>query len=227
MSEAPLHGPSARGERTREAILGAAGELFAARGFAESRLEDVAAAVGIRRASIVYHFRDKQALYDAVLGELIDVLRARIEAAFATPGSTAERIEAAVRVWVDFHFERPTFGRLLLRELANAEPGGLVPPLSGQIRSFVELVQRFDRERVARGEAFRDSVDPLHFAGAIAGATVLYSVALPALAPGAAAPSALPEHRAAVLAVARRLLAVEPASSRPGDASAPLAQEER
>ena len=51
-----------RSERTRAAILAAAEALFAERGVAETRLEDVAAAVGIRRASIVYYFAGKSQL---------------------------------------------------------------------------------------------------------------------------------------------------------------------
>jgi TetR/AcrR family transcriptional regulator len=51
-----------RAERTRRAILAAAEEHFAARGLAGTRLEDIAETVGIRRASIVYYFRDKHEL---------------------------------------------------------------------------------------------------------------------------------------------------------------------
>ena len=51
---------TSRAERTRASILDAAETCFAERGFSATRLEDVAEAVGIRRASIVYHFRDKR-----------------------------------------------------------------------------------------------------------------------------------------------------------------------
>ncbi|MGH7287017.1 MAG: TetR family transcriptional regulator, partial [Myxococcota bacterium] len=63
MVEALRSAPS-KALRTRAAILAAAEAVFAERGFAAARLEDVAARVGIRRASIVYHFRDKRELYD-------------------------------------------------------------------------------------------------------------------------------------------------------------------
>ena len=52
----------AKAERTRAAILAAAESLFARRGYAATRLEDVAEAVGVKRAALFYHFRDKQAL---------------------------------------------------------------------------------------------------------------------------------------------------------------------
>jgi TetR/AcrR family transcriptional regulator len=50
----------ARAIRTRAAILDAAEALFSERGFDATRLEDVAERVGIRRASIVYYFKDKR-----------------------------------------------------------------------------------------------------------------------------------------------------------------------
>ena len=45
---------------------------FAAAGFDAARMEDVAREVGIKRAGIFYYFRDKRALYDAVLTQVFD-----------------------------------------------------------------------------------------------------------------------------------------------------------
>ncbi len=73
---------SSRAEKTREAILSAAENLFAEKGFAATRLEDVAEVVGIRRASIVYYFRDKHELYGAVLDSLVQGVYLLVEAAF-------------------------------------------------------------------------------------------------------------------------------------------------
>ena len=59
-------------QHTRAQLLDAAEAIFAERGFDATRLEDVAKAVGIRRASIVYHFRDKQTVYHAVLERVLE-----------------------------------------------------------------------------------------------------------------------------------------------------------
>lgn len=58
---------TARGERTAERILDAAEALFAERGFAGTRLRDVAAAAGLRTPSLYNHFESKDELYAAVL----------------------------------------------------------------------------------------------------------------------------------------------------------------
>src|SRR3546814_10910828 len=61
----PIEPNSSRAERTRAAILAAAEELFASRGFATTRLQDVADAVKMTRAALFYYFKDKQSLFDA------------------------------------------------------------------------------------------------------------------------------------------------------------------
>lgn len=57
------------GEATRARILEAAGELFAASGFAETTNKAVAAKAGVDLASINYHFGSRSGLYQAVLAE--------------------------------------------------------------------------------------------------------------------------------------------------------------
>ncbi|MFT3756768.1 MAG: TetR/AcrR family transcriptional regulator [Pseudoxanthomonas sp.] len=62
-------GPRADGEATRARILHAAGELFAASGYAETTSKAVAARAGVDLASINYHFGNRDGLYQAVLIE--------------------------------------------------------------------------------------------------------------------------------------------------------------
>jgi AcrR family transcriptional regulator len=52
---------------TRDRILDTAEALFAERGFAGTRVRDIAAAVGLTPASLYNHFAGKEALYAAVL----------------------------------------------------------------------------------------------------------------------------------------------------------------
>ncbi len=202
--------PSPRGERTRGSILEAAEALFAERGFAETRLEDVAEAVGIRRASIVYYFRDKRELYDAVLADVFAGLRERIEPVLLAPGPLARRIPAAVGVWVDYVGERPSLARLLLREVADtAREGG--PALLDHIQPFFHLAARVLDE--SRDDPLRADprLDPVHVASTVAGSTVFFVAAMPALLPGRGfdplGEAQLAAHRAEVLAITRRMLA--------------------
>jgi TetR/AcrR family transcriptional regulator len=194
-----------KAERTRAAILAAAELLFAARGFEATRLEDVAEQVGIRRASIVYYFRDKRDLYEAVLRDVFDGLLVEVQRALAGPEALAARIEAAVSAWVGYVGRRPSLPRLLLREVLDAS--GEAPVLRPQTAPFFQLAQRLLAADEAAGEA---PLDPAHLASAIAGTSVFYLTALPMLVPelGAEPLSAerLADHRAQLLRVTRRLL---------------------
>ena len=58
---------NADGQRTRQAILDAALDLFAEKGFFGTSLRDVAAAVGVRESALYNYFAGKDALFDALL----------------------------------------------------------------------------------------------------------------------------------------------------------------
>jgi AcrR family transcriptional regulator len=58
----------------RAAILAAAAEAFAERGFGDTAMDDVAAAAGITRLIVYRHFESKEALYAAVLQHVRDRL---------------------------------------------------------------------------------------------------------------------------------------------------------
>ena len=200
-----------RSERTRAAILAAAEILFAERGFAETRLEDVAAAVGIRRASIVYYFADKPALYDAVLGDVFGGLLARIEPALISTAPLAERAVAAVSVWIDTIAARPSTARILLREVADGRTGH-EPPLVKHTRAFFALIGRVIAASPADPMATAPPVDPVHIASVVAGSTVFFVAAMPVLLPGTnfdpLAAAHLAAHKSEVLGTVRRLLGI-------------------
>ena len=73
-----------RGERRserREAILAAALEEFAARGFAATRLDDVAARAGVAKGTIYLYFRDKESLFQELVRAMLSPVVGAIEAA--------------------------------------------------------------------------------------------------------------------------------------------------
>jgi AcrR family transcriptional regulator len=77
---APPRRRAARQAERRQAILDAALDEFAARGFAATRLEDVAARAGVAKGTIYLYFPDKESLFQElvrtflspVIGTLID-----------------------------------------------------------------------------------------------------------------------------------------------------------
>jgi AcrR family transcriptional regulator len=69
-----------RGER-REAILSAALDEFSARGFAATRLDDVARRAGVAKGTIYLYFRDKESLFQELVRTTLSPMVSAIEAA--------------------------------------------------------------------------------------------------------------------------------------------------
>jgi TetR/AcrR family transcriptional regulator len=203
--------PLAKAQRTRAAILAAAERQFARRGYAATRLEDVAEAVGVKRAALFYHFRDKQALYDAVIEDAFGALVARLDAAFSAPSPIAARIERAVEAWVDAIVERPTLARMILRHAAEVEEHPAQTFLPTADRFLREAWSLFEQGR-ASGELEPLHDDPFHTASAVLGATVFYVSALASLLPpGDFDPLAREQvatHKRDAIRTVRRLLGI-------------------
>src|SRR5436309_2073660 len=66
-------------EVTRAALVRAAEDLFAARGFADTPTEAVVQAAGVTRGALYHHFRDKTDLFRAVYESLEQRVIARVE----------------------------------------------------------------------------------------------------------------------------------------------------
>jgi TetR/AcrR family acrAB operon transcriptional repressor len=68
---------------TREALLGAAERVFRAKGVAHATLSEVAAAAGVTRGAIYWHFRDKAELFEAMCERAAMPMETMIDAAGA------------------------------------------------------------------------------------------------------------------------------------------------
>src|SRR5512147_419572 len=85
-------------EITRQNLLATALQVFSRKGYAETRLEDIAAEAQVTRGAIYHHFGSKADLYNAMVteasGRTIGVLESAIEAG----GNTLDMLK---RVFVD------------------------------------------------------------------------------------------------------------------------------
>jgi len=62
--------PNTRGRRAQAAVLSAATQLFAERGFAGTSIADIADAAQVAKPSVLYHFPDKDSLWRACVDTL-------------------------------------------------------------------------------------------------------------------------------------------------------------
>jgi AcrR family transcriptional regulator len=77
----PRSRPAQGAPERREAILAAALEEFAAHGFADARLDDVARRAEIAKGTIYLYFRDKESLFQELVRAMLSPLIGAIEAA--------------------------------------------------------------------------------------------------------------------------------------------------
>ena len=111
----------------RERILDAAREEFAERGFAASRMEDIAQRVGISRAALYLAFDSKQALFCALVSEVItDVMPKLLPNDYgALPAAALLR----------------GFIRIAMVKMASPETAFLPRLIVGEGRNFPELAR--------------------------------------------------------------------------------------
>jgi AcrR family transcriptional regulator len=106
----------------KDEILDVAMRLFAERGYEGTSMNDVAEKVGMRKASLFYHFATKDALYEAVLDRLVASLQAALEEIYASSGTYADRLDAVTNTIVGVFGSHPYAARLLLRETMDWGP---------------------------------------------------------------------------------------------------------
>jgi AcrR family transcriptional regulator len=101
---APARSDAAK-EARREAILAAAKEVFAAKGFHATTVGDVARAAGIAYGSVYWYFDSKDALFHALMDHQERALRAHIDREVAGLGGDVADGDALFRASVRATFE--------------------------------------------------------------------------------------------------------------------------
>src|SRR4030081_1698292 len=93
----PVKPPTSRAIRAaerREAIIAAGLDEFIARGFAATRLDDVAKRAGVAKGTIYLHFRDKEALFQELVRTALVPLINRLAAPPVAGGTARPMIES-------------------------------------------------------------------------------------------------------------------------------------
>ena len=119
--------------RTKAAILRAAEDLFARRGFDRTSLQQIGETAGVARSTPAYFFKTKQQLYDAVLKKALErgqaAIRPAFEAALTAP-SPEDALDTFVADVLAFLAHDKNFVLIMQRE-ALAPQASLTALLSG------------------------------------------------------------------------------------------------
>lgn len=107
-----------RRERRREEILDAAARVFAARGYADTEVQQVADALGVGKATVYRHFPTKEALFLAALDARMAALDSRMVAVRDGTPDPLEAIVLGIRTYLAFFDSHPEVVELIIQERA-------------------------------------------------------------------------------------------------------------
>ncbi len=147
-------------------LLGVAARAFASGGYDGASLAQIAADAGLRKASLYHHFPTKDALYEAVLGQLVGDLQGLIADAGLDTGDFVSRLDRLGGLVIDYLSAHPSAAKLLVHEMAG---GGRYMVSAGafEVRSTLDLTAAFLEAGMDAG-VFRRQ-DPRHLTLSIVG----------------------------------------------------------
>jgi TetR/AcrR family transcriptional regulator len=178
----PRYGTRGRPEESRAAILRAAVDEFAEHGIAGARTDAIARAAHVNKALLYYYFKDKDALYEAVLDHVFSGLRDRVMPVLMSELGPGEKIMEYVARYFDYIAANPRFPRVVQAEWMRIAPKGN-PQMVRIAREYFSPIYRrvaeLLREGAEAGE-FRN-VNPMDFVPTLVGIIIFYFGAAPAM----------------------------------------------
>ncbi|WP_394780852.1 TetR/AcrR family transcriptional regulator [Undibacterium sp.] len=136
--------PKPRWERRKDArpqeLLSAALDLFVERGFAATRLDDIAKNAGVSKGTLYLYFSSKEELFKTVVREnVVPMIGQAEETVDQFTGTTAELFREIIMGW--------------WQVMGNTKLSGLSKLMMAEACNFPELAQFYNEEVISRSDA--------------------------------------------------------------------------
>jgi AcrR family transcriptional regulator len=128
-----------RAAERRQAIIEAAMEEFITRGFAATRLDDIAKRAGVAKGTIYLHFKDKESMFEELIRTAIVPLVGRMQGPPPAGASVRDLIEA--------------FALNFIHEVVTTRRGDIVRLIVAEGPRFPSIADFYYREVVSKGLA--------------------------------------------------------------------------
>jgi len=154
--------------KRREAIVVAATECFAEKGYHATSISDIIDSAGIARGTFYLYFKSKHDIFRFILDDFIKHIGDQIKRiSLAGRVSPADQMRANVERLVDAVLERPAPAKIIFNEAV-----GLNPEIDDRLRSFYGKLILMIEKSLARGITLKivREVDPRLAATIIIGA---------------------------------------------------------
>ncbi len=137
----------------KEQIVKVASKYFSEVGYDKATLDDVAKEVGVSKAAIYYHFKDKFALYEAVLcSRFKDLAQTICEIDVLVP---IKALREYVEKFGNFLLENPCFSAIFAREMADGAmnmPQSCTEQMSQILKKLSAILQEGEAQGVFEKE---------------------------------------------------------------------------
>ncbi len=121
-------------------LTAAALDLFVEKGFAATRLDDVAARAGVSKGTLYLYFDSKEALFKAVIEEgIVPALAAAEQQLAGYQGTSAGLLQALLNGW--------------WQQIGNTHLGGVVKLIISESRNFPDAAQYYHDHVIVRGRS--------------------------------------------------------------------------
>ena len=135
---------------TRDRILDAALDLFSAKGFYDTKLDEIVAEASISKGSIYFHFPNKERLFIALVDQFADLIERRATEAIAGQSDGIARVQAALEAVLETFAKYRRPAKLLLVQAVGL--GTVFERKRMEVTDrFALLIQTYLDEAVADG----------------------------------------------------------------------------
>ena len=126
-------------ETRKNLILNTAKELFAAKGFSNVTLDDIAAIIEFSKGTIYTHFKSKEEIYALILLNHLNGLLTHLKEAAKTCKNTASCIRSCLDTYIKFYRKHREYFQLLF----------FIDLVSNQYRIPRDLLKEIQRQKIA------------------------------------------------------------------------------
>jgi AcrR family transcriptional regulator len=145
----------------RSEILDAALKLFGKKGFAETRMDDVAEKAKVAKGTLYLYFSSKEEIYETAVLQAIEEQRERIQQALEHVTGTANRLRVLLQIRMSFWETQPNVYRMLVtlgRERSHRKQTHTL--LQATVRELVGIFE----DGVKAGEILARDFEPIGWA---------------------------------------------------------------
>jgi TetR/AcrR family transcriptional regulator len=168
-------------EESRAAILKAAVGEFAEHGIAGARTDAIARAAHVNKALLYYYFKDKDALYEAVLDHVFSGLWAQVTPVLDSDLPPRQKMLDYLGAYFDYIAANPRFPRVVQGEWvrSGAKGSAMQRVARRYFRPIFEKLSEVLQEGIRTGE-FR-AVNPMDFLPSVVAVIVFYFTTAPVM----------------------------------------------